>query len=208
MWMHLAVSITLFLNRLNTYIDELYTNRKAQKTAKTNLEKRMTDNKEEKLLSFHRKSTKKIRNFLTSLRIRREDTGYRLKFKKIVAWFFDHNDVFGIPVFALAVYVIILLESIGQISDCQKQDLLQEVLMVKWIRFEAFLFLANTVGIAVFLFTRTILSRFDIKLQISIQDEKSSSLTDALSRNQWNSFIMQWAINNVLVSIFMFFEKD
>jgi uncharacterized membrane protein SpoIIM required for sporulation len=80
--------------------------------------------------------------------------------------------------------------------------------MVKWIRFEAFLFLANTVGIAVFLFTRTILSRFDIKLQISIQDEKSSSLTDALSRNQWNSFIMQWAINNVLVSIFMFFEKD
>ena len=80
--------------------------------------------------------------------------------------------------------------------------------MVKWIRFEAFLFLANIEGISVFLFTRTILSRFNKKLQISIVDSKVNSLTDALSRHKWNSFIMQWAINNVLVTIFMYNEKD
>lgn len=55
--------------------------------------------------------------------------------------------------------------------------------MMKWIRFEAFLFLANIVGIAIFMFTKSILSRFDKKITNSIVDERSMKLTDALSRH-------------------------
>jgi len=76
---------------------------------------------------------------------------------------------------------------------------------MKWIRFEAFLFLANIVGIAIFMLTKSILSRFDKKITNSIVDERSMKLTDALSRHQWDSYIMQWAVNNFLVSIFVYF---
>lgn len=34
------------------------------------------------------------------------------------------------------------------------------------------------------------------------------ALTDALSRHFWDSYVMQWAVNNFLVSLFIFYSKD
>jgi uncharacterized membrane protein SpoIIM required for sporulation len=97
-----------------------------------------------------------------------------------------------------------LLGAISSVENCNSVQI-QQTLMMKWIRFEAFLFLANIVGIAVFMFTKSILSRFDKKITNSIVDERSMKLTDALSRHQWDSYIMQWSVNNFLVSIFVYY---
>jgi hypothetical protein len=54
---------------------------------------------------------------------------------------------------------------------------------MKWIRLESFLFLANIAGIAIFMFLKSILSRFNKKISNSIGDERSMKLNDALSRH-------------------------
>jgi uncharacterized membrane protein len=70
------------------------------------------------------------------------------------------------------------------------------------------MFISNIIGIAIFMFIKSILSRFEKKIKNSITDERCMKLTDALSRHYWDSCVMQWAVNNFLVSVFVFFQRD
>lgn len=141
---------------------------------------------------------------VTSVQVNEKDNKCKKFFKGILEYFMDHNDFQGLPLLALLIYIVFLLIAIGHVHKCESNDL-QQMLMVKWIRFEAFLFLSNIVGIAIFMFTKSILSRFGKKIKNSIVDERCAKLTDALSKHQWDSYVTQWAVNNFLVSIFVYY---
>lgn len=80
--------------------------------------------------------------------------------------------------------------------------------MVKWMMLEGCLFICNFLGIVMFMFIRALLSRFNKRLNFTILTERTEKLTDALSRNYFNASILQWALNNFLVSTYVFFQKD
>jgi hypothetical protein len=119
---------------------------------------------------------------ITNVEVEENDSKLKKSCKGALSWFFDNNDFQGAPLIALLIYIIFLLGAISSVESCNSVQI-QQTLMMKWIRFEAFLFLANIVGIAIFMFTKSILSRFDKKITNSIVDERSMKLTDALSRH-------------------------
>lgn len=41
-----------------------------------------------------------------------------------------------------------------------------------------------------------------------MQDEKMKCLTDCLSRYFWDSFTVQWALNNFVISLFVYRHLD
>lgn len=119
-----------------------------------------------------------------------------------------YNDLQALPLVVLAFYTGILLNAIDMTKGSPRDVASISVVMHKWIRVEAFLYVSNVVGIAVFLFIRSMMSRFHMKVVVWMQDYKCERLTDALSKHFWNSFVMQWAVNNFLVSLFVYYLKD
>lgn len=129
---------------------------------------------------------------------------------KFTEFIFDYTDFdfLALPIVVLAAYTGILLNAIDSTKNPPSDLASSTIIMHDWIRLESFLYVSNVVGIVVFMFLKSILSRLSQKVKHSIQDKKCSSLTDALSRHFWDSFVMQWAVNNFLVSLFVFYQKD
>ena len=63
----------------------------------------------------------------------------------------------------LFVYVTVMLLTIKELDIC-KTSAVKDMLIVKWVRFEGFLFLSNLLGIPIFMFTKSILSRLGKKI--------------------------------------------
>ena len=80
--------------------------------------------------------------------------------------------------------------------------------MSYWIKMEAYLFVTNIVGISIYLLVKAIVNKLDytMRIEISKTDERCSLLTDALSRNVWDAFACQWAINSFMVSAYILFN--
>ena len=107
----------------------------------------------------------------------------------------------------LFLQIFFLLISISDIQQC-KTSYVQSMLMVKWMMLEGCLFICNFLGIVMFMFIRSLLSRFNKRLNFTILTERTEKLTDALSRNYFNASILQWGLNNFLVSVYVFFQRD
>lgn len=113
--------------------------------------------------------------------------------------FLKYNDLQQLPVVVLAFYTGFLLNAINKsMNVCDPEA---PLVMLSWIRLECKLYMSNITGIAVFMLFKYIMTRGRAKIKNSIMDKRSSQLSDALSRHTWDSFIMQWSLNNFAVSI-------
>ena len=64
-------------------------------------------------------------------------------------------------------------------------------------------FFTSIIGIAVFLLVLSIMSKCGIRAKFMMQDEKSSSLNDVLSKYHWNALLLLCSFNNLLVPIYL-----
>lgn len=75
-----------------------------------------------------------------------------------------NNDLEALPLIVLAVYTGFLLNAIDSSQVCPTRGPSSEIVMYKWIKLEAYLFVSNLLGIAVFMFMKSTLSRFHKKV--------------------------------------------
>lgn len=199
MWVHLGLGVALIVTKLNENFEEMYKN-------KEEIEQKQQQ-RVEKQVSLQGVQKMVFKEMINSTKENEDDSKVGSYVKGVINWVFDHQDHQWIPVSCLFLQIFFLLISISDVQQC-KTDYVQGMLMVKWMMLEGCLFICNFLGIVVFMFVRSVLSRFNKRMNFSILTERTAKLTDALSRNYFNASILQWALNNFLVSTYVFFQRD
>ena len=107
------------------------------------------------------------------------------------------------PVTVLFIYTAVMLNTCQIASQCPNVKG-EDMLLLRWFHVEQALFIANTVGVSAFLMIKIMMSRLQTSIRFSMQDEKMKRLTDCLSRHVWDSYTMQWALNNLAISFYVY----
>jgi len=122
------------------------------------------------------------------------------KIRYAIHYVLQRNDLQVFPMLALIYYTGRMLSILAKkdYHDCKN-------VMNDWVVLEIYIYFCNIFGLGVYLFIKAIVNRFGKKdrIVISSYDERCMRLTDTLSRNLWDCFACQIAVNNLMVSFFV-----
>lgn len=103
----------------------------------------------------------------------------------------------------LFMYVAVLFAALNFYYSCEV--LVGRAVIFDWIRIEMVIFFSNIIGIAVFLFGITLMSRLNIKMKFEVVKRNDmEKQTDILKHHYWPSFIVSMSVINLLTSIHVY----